>query len=213
MLNEMRYGTLSQRSIARFRQLSREITYEDGIGPWLPSSFPLRQDVDSSNNLRLSRLRGESKTFYAKDSGSAGDEQRKKLLDNFMAQEVLHLTIGAQVMLIKNIDETLVNGSVGIVVAFESPLSFAQEFELSKERGQGDGVERSHSDVSFVGDAPPGPRAAKALSLEEAKKKRPVINFNSPGGFLRRVMLEPETWKVELPSGEIQASRIQVCLL
>ena len=33
MLNEMRHGTLSQRSIARFRQLRREITYEDGIGP------------------------------------------------------------------------------------------------------------------------------------------------------------------------------------
>ena len=166
--------------------------------------------MDSSNNLRLSRLRGESKTFYAKDGGLAGDEQRKKLLDNFMAQEVLHLTIGAQVMLIKNIDETLVNGSVGIVVAFESPLTFAQAFEHSKERGQGDGVEQSHSDVSFVGDAPSGPWAAKALSLEEAKKKRPVVNFNSPGGLLRRVMLEPETWKVELPSGEIQASRIQV---
>ena len=33
MLNEMRYGTLSPKSIARFRQLSREIVYEDGIGP------------------------------------------------------------------------------------------------------------------------------------------------------------------------------------
>ena len=176
-------------------------------------SFPLRQDVDSSNNLRLSRLRGESKTFYAKDGGSAGDEQRKKLLDNFMAQEVLHLTIGAQVMLIKNIDETLVNGSVGIVVAFDSPLTYAQEFELSRELEKDGGIERSHSDVSIVGDAPAGPRAAKAISPDEARKKRPVVNFNSPGGLLRRVMLEPETWKVELPSGEIQASRIQVCSL
>ena len=33
MLNEMRFGTLSQRSIAKFRQLSREIVYEDSIGP------------------------------------------------------------------------------------------------------------------------------------------------------------------------------------
>ena len=170
--------------------------------------------MENSNNLRLSRLRGESKTFYAKDGGLASDEQRKRLLDNFMAPEVLHLTIGAQVMLIKNIDETLVNGSVGIVVAFEAPLTFAQEFarefELSKEQAQGDVVEQSYSDVSFVGDAPSGPRDAKALSLEEARKKRPVVNFNSPGGFFRRVMLEPETWKVELPSGEIQASRTQV---
>ena len=188
-----------------------------GPDPQLRFSFPLRQDVESSNNLRLSRLRGESKTFYAKDGGLAGDEQRKRLLDNFMAPEVLHLTIGAQVMLIKNIDETLVNGSVGIVVAFEAPLTFAQEFakefELSKEQAQGDVVEQSHAGVSFVGDAPSGPRDAKALSPDEARKKRPVVNFKSPGGFLRRVMLEPETWKVELPSGEIQASRTQVCSL
>jgi len=33
MLNEMRYGALSQKSTARFKQLSREIVYDDGIGP------------------------------------------------------------------------------------------------------------------------------------------------------------------------------------
>ena len=31
MLNEMRFGRLSQKSIAKFRSLSREIVYEDGI--------------------------------------------------------------------------------------------------------------------------------------------------------------------------------------
>jgi ATP-dependent DNA helicase PIF1 len=33
MLNEMRYGKLSQKSVQRFRALSRDIVYEDGIGP------------------------------------------------------------------------------------------------------------------------------------------------------------------------------------
>ena len=32
MLNEMRFGRLSEQSIARFRSLSREIRYEDGLG-------------------------------------------------------------------------------------------------------------------------------------------------------------------------------------
>ena len=33
MLNEMRYGELSDRSIKRFESLSRDILYEDGIQP------------------------------------------------------------------------------------------------------------------------------------------------------------------------------------
>ena len=32
MLNEMRFGKLSQRSIARFRGLARELVCEDGLG-------------------------------------------------------------------------------------------------------------------------------------------------------------------------------------
>jgi ATP-dependent DNA helicase PIF1 len=137
----------------------------------------------------MSRLRGESKTYYAKDSGLAGGEQRQKLLDNFMAQQVLHLTVGAQVMLIKNIDETLVNGSMGIVIAFkEPPGNFGGE---------------SQEETSKVG-------VVKALALDESRRKRPVVDFNVPGGGIRQVMLEPETWKVELPNGQVQASRTQV---
>ena len=33
MLNEMRFGTLSQKSINMFKGLSREIEYDDGLGP------------------------------------------------------------------------------------------------------------------------------------------------------------------------------------
>ena len=32
MLNEMRFGRLSDESIAKFRRLEREIVYEDGLG-------------------------------------------------------------------------------------------------------------------------------------------------------------------------------------
>ena len=140
----------------------------------------------------MSRLRGESKTYHAKDGGSANGEQRQKLLDNFMAQQVLHLTVGAQVMLIKNIDETLVNGSMGIVVAFKEPFVYDKNFG-----------EESEEETPKVG-------VVKALALDESKRKRPVVDFKVPGGGIRQVMLEPETWKIELPNGEIQASRTQV---
>jgi ATP-dependent DNA helicase PIF1 len=141
----------------------------------------------------MSRLRGESKTYYAKDGGLASGEQLQKLLDNFMAQQVLHLTVGAQVMLIKNIDETLVNGSMGIVVAFNEPAAMY-------DRNFGGESQEETSKVGVV----------KAPALDESKKKRPVVDFNVPGGGIRQVMLEPETWKVELPNGQVQASRTQV---
>ena len=33
MLNEMRFGNLTQHSIAKFKALSRHIQYGDGLGP------------------------------------------------------------------------------------------------------------------------------------------------------------------------------------
>jgi ATP-dependent DNA helicase PIF1 len=168
----------------------------------------------------MSRLRGESKTYYAKDGGSASGVQRQKLLDNFMAQETLHLTVGAQVMLIKNIDDTLVNGSMGIVVAFQEPNVYSEDrrAEFPRDRGRNENVyklqERRNADVppSVLEGEPQKVGVVQALVLDEAMKKKPIIDFNVPGGGIRHVMLEPETWKVELPSGEIQASRTQVRL-
>lgn len=162
----------------------------------------------------MSRLRGESKTYYAKDGGLASGEQLQKLLDNFMAQQVLHLTVGAQVMLIKNIDETLVNGSMGIVVGFQEPILFeggGGESLRDRQRNENKLQERRHGDIP-PSELEEGPKvgAVKTLTLEEAKRKRPVVDFNVPGGGIRHVMVEPETWKVELPNGNVQASRTQV---
>jgi ATP-dependent DNA helicase PIF1 len=39
MLNEMRFGQMSPASISRFQSLSREIVYEDGLGPTELSVF------------------------------------------------------------------------------------------------------------------------------------------------------------------------------
>lgn len=44
--------------------------------------------------------------------------KRQKLLDNMMAVKILELKRDAQVMLVKNASETLVNGSVGRVMGF-----------------------------------------------------------------------------------------------
>lgn len=113
MLNEMRFGCLTQRSISKFKSLSREIVYDDGLGPTeLQVSsigsykynfntfhrFPRREDVDRSNAGRLGGLDTETKVFQAIDGGPlAALDSGKKLLSNFMAPEKLVLRKNAQV--------------------------------------------------------------------------------------------------------------------
>ena len=84
--------------------------------------FPRREDVERSNSTRMRQLTGEVRTYVSSDGGSIRDDnQREKMLSNFMAPKTLELKLDAQVMLIKNVDETLVNGSMGKVVGFADP--------------------------------------------------------------------------------------------
>lgn len=112
----MRKGNISQQARDTFKSLSRPLAFTDGLLP--TELFPLRNEVDRSNTSRLQSLTGTSHFFVARDSGSAPEEKRKKLLENMVAQGRLELKKDAQVMLIKNMDENLVNGSVGRVLGF-----------------------------------------------------------------------------------------------
>lgn len=135
------------------------------------SSFPRREDVDSANALRLARLSGEKRTFHAEDAGSASNERRKKLLSNFMAPEVLQLAQDAQVMLIKNCDGALVNGSMGRVAGFVDPSEYvdgaAYETRPADDRGSDNFTVHADSSRS---------------TPKEGIPKWPLVEFAVPGG-------------------------------
>lgn len=208
MLNEMRFGKLSQTSINAFKALARPITYQDGIEPTV--LFPRREDVDRANSTKLKDLNEDGWTYPAVDGGTAEINQRAKLLANFMAPESLPLKINAQVMLIKNLDESLVNGSMGIVIGFEHKALFQEdqngqyysEEAFGKEEGEAADERRMVRNKQL-----------KAL-LAAGTKPNPVVRFNVPipGGGVgtRDLLVEPDSFKTELPSGEVQASRLQV---
>ncbi|KNZ54444.1 hypothetical protein VP01_2946g5 [Puccinia sorghi] len=126
MLNEMRKGALSKKSIQRFHELSRDPNFGDGIAP--TELYPTRQEVERSNATRLAALKTPAVVFKAIDSGKAPPEQRARDLANMMAVPTLVLKKDAQVMMIKNQSSEdspmwLVNGLVGRVVDFVSPES------------------------------------------------------------------------------------------
>jgi ATP-dependent DNA helicase PIF1 len=213
MLNEMREGKLSQKSIAKFKTLNRELSFDDQLTA--TELFPTRFEVENANNLRMRQLQGETKTFEAKDSGSVTEKSfRDKLLANCMAVETLTLKKGAQVMLIKNIDETLVNGSLGKVIGFMSEQMFdnyqqhEEEYYAAQAEGVGEGAE-NEEEIPGLKE-----RRQKMKDLMASTTQHfPVVRFTIADGSTRDLLCQREVWKVELPNGEVQASRAQIPLI
>lgn len=123
MLNEMRNGKLSERTIKNFIELRRALPINDGIEP--AELFSTRNEVDRANIRRLKQLKDPEFVFNAIDGGSLIDKDaRDKMLSNFLAPQQLILKKGAQVMMIKNLDDTLVNGTLGKVIDFVDPDTY-----------------------------------------------------------------------------------------
>jgi ATP-dependent DNA helicase PIF1 len=107
MLNDMRWGKISKHFIPKFHQLSREIPYEDGIGP--TELYPTRNEVERANNTRLAQITEDPVYFHAVDRPGLDEEgnprvsfqEMERLLDRLVALSTVVLKTGAQVMLIK----------------------------------------------------------------------------------------------------------------
>jgi len=144
----------------------------------------------------MTHLDTEQKDYLATDGGTMADvNQREKMLANFMAPMKLVLRVGAQVMLIKNMDEMLVNGSMGKIIRFADPAVYGTDYD----------------DIDSNDNAPAGkPKSDKKKTAPTKDMLMPVVEFLVPNRGRRQVMIMREVWKVELPSGEIQLSRQQV---
>lgn len=123
-----------------------------------------------------------------------------------MAPKMLELKKGAQVMLIKNLDETLVNGSLGTVLGFSTEAAFEITSGLDDEHDDGEvdrTVKRRLAAFGREFDKSAGPD----------KKKWPLVQFQAVDGTSRSILCVSEPWKVETPTGEVQASREQLPLI
>ncbi|VUG19789.1 DEBR0S5_12046g1_1 [Brettanomyces bruxellensis] len=124
MLGEVRDGHVSEKTARKFKALERPLAERSGVIP--AQLYPTRAQVNVANNAMLRRIRGHKVVFRSYDTGTMDDEgARDKLLGNFLAPKQIALKRGAQVMMVKNMDETLVNGSLGKVVDFIDPDTYS----------------------------------------------------------------------------------------
>jgi ATP-dependent DNA helicase PIF1 len=161
-------------------------------------------------------LVGKSYRFDALDTGTIQDEaMRERLLANMMAPKSIELKKGAQVMLIKNLDEVCVNGSLGKVVALMNEATFdiyQEHGEEALEQGvMYDDPEKSKT--SSFASSTPASISNKQEGRPNTGRLFPLVEFIMPNGLYRKMLIMPEEWKVELPSGEVQAQRSQLPLI
>ncbi|KAK5989155.1 ATP-dependent DNA helicase PIF1 [Cladobotryum mycophilum] len=200
MLNEMRLGQISQATVEAFRALARPLQFDDGVES--AELFPTRAQVDGSNERKLRELPGKSYRF---DSLDTGDQViRDKLLSNMMAPKSLELKVNSQVMLIKNLDESLVNGTLGKVVAFSDEKTFDMNSPDSFDSDMPDAMAKARKKLGAFGHDG---------DSSSSVQKFPVVQFIATDGVSRVILCQPEEWKVELPNGEVQAKRTQLPLI
>lgn len=209
MLNEMRLGKMSPGTIRAFKSLSRPLNFKDDLEA--TELYPRREEVENANQNRMRRLSGQTMTFSAIDTGVQDLNVRKNLLANFIAPETLEIKKGAQVMLIKNIDAQLVNGSLGIVQSFMDEGTFFtyKEDEPTFLTAQDDGDNKEE-----IAAAREKIQAAR-MKANAAGSTRcwPMVRFNLADGTSRDVLCTPDEWKTEAQNGEIIAKRTQVPLI
>jgi ATP-dependent DNA helicase PIF1 len=211
MLNEMREGRMSAESIKTFHTLSRPLESESSIDA--TELFPTRNEVENANQSKMSQLVGELRTFDARDGGSITDKGfRDKLLANCMAPETVTLKKGAQVMLIKNIDESLVNGSLGKIIGFMNETQFDSYNNNEEAFMATQGGTLKDEDATRDKKNTARERLLENM-LGNTSMIFPVVRFTLADGTTRDLLCQRENWKIELPDGEVQASRSQIPLI
>lgn len=136
--------------------------------------YPLRWQVEQSNNTRLGALQGAIVEFKASDSG-----RDPKKMESCIAPGLIKLKRNAQVMLLKNMDPRLVNGSLGIVAGFAGDEHYNSTYML-----------RERLAPNRRGEAP-----TEADLQEMISRRYPVVRFAND----REILIENDRWSMTLP--------------
>lgn len=143
LLDEVRHGSSAMSSLTcDMLRATVQQTFGDEIEP--TKLFSHNADVDRINEARLAEIESPATRFNAIDSGI--EPYLGQLQKNCMAPADMSLKVGAQVMLLKNIDieAGLVNGTRGVMQAFEpdngGTLLPVVRMHVAGDAGQGNGT-------------------------------------------------------------------------
>eukprot|EP00932_Pfiesteria_piscicida_P001313 SRR837773.11280.p1 GENE.SRR837773.11280~~SRR837773.11280.p1 ORF type:complete len:543 (+),score=175.18 SRR837773.11280:213-1631(+) len=121
MLSEIRHNQVTDAGLRTLNALRRELQVKAGIEP--TRLFPTNARADAVNAERLAALpggEGLEGIYDAIDEVPRGVFMTPEAMDQMSTlPRRVHIKVGAQVMLLKNKTQSLVNGSRGVVEGFE----------------------------------------------------------------------------------------------
>lgn len=207
LLNEMRKGSLSAASVRLLQEKASRGRAEAAAASTAASLklFPQNEPADRENFSRLSQLTSPTHTYICDEAGAK--------MDGCLAPPTLELKLAARVLLLKNLDTQLVNGSRGVVIGF-SPAHAVPDVRTAPpapseacagELGGGGGGGSAAGGAS--GGASSSNAGGGGGKAENPTGLYPLVRF---GNGVERV-LTPEEWTVE-QGGKVIGRRVQVPL-
>eukprot|EP01080_Neovahlkampfia_damariscottae_P005800 gene5800-9623_t len=130
ILNEIRVGKVSEKCEDLLKKCQNR-KFNDKIEPTI--LYPHKVNVNELNKKKLSGLPGEVMKFEADDIGKF-PQLIEQLDKSCAAPKILELKVNSQVILLKNLDERLVNGSRGVIVAFSKDNCPIVKFHSNYQR-------------------------------------------------------------------------------
>ncbi|KAK4700308.1 ATP-dependent DNA helicase PIF1, partial [Phenoliferia sp. Uapishka_3] len=118
MLEKFRRGICDEPCIDLLTKCGSALSSEGSIKP--TNLYPLRASVDRENEAEFKKLEGRAYNYECADDsrGPRGESAMRERLKDVPGQPMVHLKLGAQVLLLTNLDPAagLVNGSRGVIV-------------------------------------------------------------------------------------------------
>ncbi|TFK57647.1 hypothetical protein OE88DRAFT_1620188 [Heliocybe sulcata] len=199
ILNTLRIGKVTEEIVDELRQLSRPVTYTDGIEP--TELYPLRRDVEIANHNRLTALPTSEMRYLAVDARQDGNKGYKISLEAM--ERALGRLVAQQEVVLKNVPGAdLVNGSQGLVVDFMTVRQAWGEMISDLEIGH------AKDRTVLYGELLDKERPQWHAMLQD-DTLWPLVKFTNG----RTMLCTPAEFNVNNFKGEAEATRRQVPLI
>jgi len=200
-LDRCRIADLDDKSVALLSNLSRPISPNFMPNYDTVYLFSTRKEADNLNKHRLLSIKNPVVKFRSSDW--CDDKKMQPLFNSLPVAPSVYLKIGAQVMLVRNLDEGLTNGTIGIIKGFYTYRQATGDETYRKKVGFVRNIRVTEEDVPIT--------YSNAQHDSSTSTEVPLVEFHIHN-VSEHVLVLPMEFQVEF-DGKPAVKRLQVAFI